>query len=142
VKLPDGTTIGPHSLTELYPLVKDAHPGIPGLTTVQQRITDPDINKVGMGWTPERAFGFEVPPNFEEGEELVQEDGYSYVPEVKEGGSLSSFSKPLIFHETKEVFQSQSVFCEEYGIDASDFGKLLDKGMSLGDILEKYGLDP
>lgn len=142
VKLPDGTTIGPHSLTELYSLVKDAHPEIPGLSTVRQRITNPNVNKAGLGWTSEQAFAFEVPPNFTEVDKLVRESGYSYVPSVVEGGSLSSFSKPLILHDTKEVFQSQSVFCEEYGIDASDFGKLLDKGMSLGDILEKYGLDP
>lgn len=142
VTLPDGSKIGPLPLGKLHEIVKEKYPEIPGLTTVQRRITNPDVNKAGMGWTPEQAFGFEVPPNLTEVDKLVRESGYSYVPPVEEGGSLSSMGKPLILHEKKEVFLSQSTFCEEYGIDEGDFAKMLGKGMSLGDILEHYGSKP
>ena len=97
-------------------------------TTIQNR-----LNRENTYWTPEQAFGFDVPPSFNSVKNLASEKGYKWVPQrpVKDEGS------PIVLHETKEIFISRDAFCEQFPLTRDQVHDRICAGMD-GDAILKY----
>lgn len=78
---------------------------VPGESTITAR-----INK---GWSEERAFGLKVPPKYQDYEKYIENEGYSWYPNVP---TQESDNKPLLSHFDKRVYLTQKVFCLEHEI--------------------------
>ena len=51
--------------------------------------------------------------------------------------------KPVVLHETKEVFLTQTKFADAYGLKIDAVSEMLnEKGMTAIEILRQYGLEP
>ena len=99
-------------------------------------VTESLINsRKNKGWTLEQAFGFEVPPNFEEVNKLV-EVGYSYFPHRP---YQDNNTKPIVLHSLKRIYISQKHFADEHGIPTDYVSDKLKLGWDADRIIESYG---
>ena len=133
VKTPTGDTIT-GSMTYLHGKLSQEFPDhVPlAFTTLQQRLTR-------SNWTVQQAFGFDLPPDLQEVQPLIQEKGYRWFEEPK---SIRQDSAPVVLHSKKEIFASQKDFASAYGIANDTVSRHLAEGKTADEILNQFNLTP
>ena len=131
---PDGD-IRNGSIKELHDALLAVYPELvpKSYTTVQSRLSKPH-------WDCQQAFGFDYPPDLQEIKSLIEEDGYKWAEGKKPDFRSHQDTKPVVLHQTREVFVSQRIFAEVYKITGDQLSDFISKGMSADQILEKLGL--
>ena len=66
-------------------------------------------------WSLEQAFGLEYPPDLFPVKRLIETDGYAWANGQKPN-FVTQDGKPVVLHETKEIFPNQTQFADAYGL--------------------------
>jgi len=131
LNLPDGQKIN-GSIKTLHKISYESFPEIvpQSYTTIQARLS----NRQKDHWTPEEAFGFQVPPNYREKKHYVEEKNYSWKPEKP----TENAGSPVVVHSLKEIFISQTTFANEFKIKTDMVSDYLQDGLTPDEILKKF----
>tara|TARA_R110002153_G_scaffold272708_1_gene441827 strand:- start:127 stop:1260 length:1134 start_codon:yes stop_codon:yes gene_type:complete len=109
VKTPDGDTIIGNK--------KDVHVKLleryPDLVPETYQTIIARGNKAN--WSLEQAFGLEYPPDLFPVKRLIETDGYAWANGQKPN-FVTQDGKPVVLHETKEIFPNQTQFADAYGL--------------------------
>jgi lambda repressor-like predicted transcriptional regulator len=136
VVTPSGETIT-GSKKELHESLYYQHPDLvpDKYTTLISRLGKPN-------WSNEQAFGFEYPPDLMHIKPFIETGGYIWANKEKPD-FVRQDGKPVVLHETKEVFLTQTKFADAYGLKIDAVSEMLnEKGMTAIEILRQYGLEP
>ena len=136
VVTPSGETIT-GSKKELHETLYSEYPDLVPKTrsTLNARLTRPH-------WSIEQAFGFEYPPDLIHVKTLIETEGYMWANK-EQPDFVRQDGKPVVLHETKEVFLTQTKFADAYGLKIDAVSEMLNKkGMTAIEIIRQYGLEP
>ena len=131
LQLPDGEIIN-GSIKNLHEISFEKYPKIvpKSYTTIQNRLSV----RPQEHWTPEEAFGFQVPPNYREVKTLVERENYIWKPhQPRENVGI-----PMVVHDLKEIFISQNHFADEFKIKPDMVSDYLKKPLTPDEILKMF----
>ena len=131
LQLPDGEIIN-GSIKNLHEISFEKYPKIvpKSYTTIQNRLSD----RTQEHWTPEEAFGFQVPPNYREVKTLVERENYIWKPHQP----TENVGIPMVVHDLKEIFISQNEFANEFKIKSDMVSDYLKGQLTPDQILKKF----
>ena len=93
-------------------------------------------------WSFEQAFGLEYPPDLLPIKSLIESEGYSWA-NGKAPDFVNQDGKPVVLHQTKEIFSNQIQFADAYGLPADMVSDSLNVKKITPEALLKYkGLTP
>jgi len=109
VKTPDGDTVTGNK-KDVHARLRERYPNLVPETyqTIIARGNKPN-------WSLEQAFGLEYPPDLLPIKQLIETGGYAWANGQKPN-FVTQDGKPVILHETKEIFPNQTQFADAYGL--------------------------
>lgn len=131
LKLPNGKIIN-GSIKHLHGISYREFPKIvpKSYNTIRNRLSE----RPQECWTPEEAFGFQVPPNYREVKTLVEEKNYIWKPNQPR----ENVGTPMVVHDLKEIFISQNDFADEFKIKPDMVSDYLKGLLTPDQILKKF----
>ena len=136
VKTPDGDIVT-GTKKDLHSKLRERFPNSVPKTyqTIIARLNKPN-------WSNEQAFGFDYPPDLLPIKHLVELEGYSWA-NGKAPDFVAQDGKPVVLHQTKEIFSNQTQFADTYGLPVDMVSDFLNVKKITPEALLKYkGLTP
>jgi hypothetical protein len=101
------------------------------------------VSRLGKAnWSNEQSFGFDYPPDLMHIKPFIEKKGYTWADNEKPD-FVRQDGKPVILHETKEIFLTQAKFADTYSLKMDAVSEMLnERGMTAIEVLRKYELEP